>query len=104
MAISPQTNNGEPPALPEIPCIEQNMQMLYIVIEEGPGRMLQTLHRIRHIAPMHASGVGKLHLLNSQRPQPQGFQGNGLGSIGYALCAISNTLNQAHRGHKKELS
>jgi DNA-binding IclR family transcriptional regulator len=45
-------------------CIEQNMQMLYIAIEEGPGRMLQTLHRIGHIAPMHATGVGKLHLLN----------------------------------------
>ncbi|MDR2479028.1 MAG: IclR family transcriptional regulator [Treponema sp.] len=45
-------------------CIEQNMQMLYIAIEEGPGRMLQTLHRIGHAAPMHATGVGKLHLLN----------------------------------------
>ncbi|MDR1318427.1 MAG: IclR family transcriptional regulator [Treponema sp.] len=45
-------------------CIEQNMQMLYIATEEGPGRTLQTLHRIGHIAPMHATGVGKLHLLN----------------------------------------
>jgi DNA-binding IclR family transcriptional regulator len=45
-------------------CIEQDMQMLYIATEEGPGRMLQTLHRIGHIAPMHATGVGKLHLLN----------------------------------------
>jgi DNA-binding IclR family transcriptional regulator len=40
------------------------MQMVYIATEEGPGRMLQTLHRIGHIAPMHATGVGKLHLLN----------------------------------------
>jgi DNA-binding IclR family transcriptional regulator len=45
-------------------CVEQNMQMVYIVIEEGPARMLRTLHRIGHIAPMHATGVGKLHLLN----------------------------------------
>jgi DNA-binding IclR family transcriptional regulator len=45
-------------------CIEQDMQMVYIATEEGPGRMLQTLHRIGHIAPMHATGVGKLHLLN----------------------------------------
>jgi DNA-binding IclR family transcriptional regulator len=45
-------------------CIEQDMQMLYIAIEEGPGRILHTLHRIGHIAPMHATGVGKLHLLN----------------------------------------
>jgi DNA-binding IclR family transcriptional regulator len=45
-------------------CIEKDMQMLYIATEEGPERMLQTLHRIGHIAPMHATGVGKLHLLN----------------------------------------
>jgi DNA-binding IclR family transcriptional regulator len=45
-------------------CVERDMQMVYIVTEEGPGRMLQTLHRIGHIAPMHATGVGKLHLLN----------------------------------------
>jgi DNA-binding IclR family transcriptional regulator len=55
-------------------CIEQNMQMLYIDIEEGPGRMLQTLHRIGHIAPMHATGVGKLHLLNYSGEQLAGLE------------------------------
>jgi DNA-binding IclR family transcriptional regulator len=45
-------------------CVERDMQMVYIATEEGPGRMLRTLHRIGHIAPMHATGVGKLHLLN----------------------------------------
>jgi DNA-binding IclR family transcriptional regulator len=50
-------------------CIEQNMQMVYIATEEGPGRMLQTLHHIGHVAPMHATGVGKLHLLNYSEEQ-----------------------------------
>ena len=45
-------------------CIEHNMQMVYVVTEDSPSRMLQTLHRIGRIAPMHATGVGKLHLLN----------------------------------------
>ncbi|MDL2228806.1 IclR family transcriptional regulator [Treponema sp. OttesenSCG-928-L16] len=45
-------------------CVEHNMQMVYIATEEGPGRMLQTLQRIGRIAPMHATAVGKLHLLN----------------------------------------
>jgi DNA-binding IclR family transcriptional regulator len=45
-------------------CIEHDMQMVYIATEEGPGRMLQTLQRIGRIAPMHATGVGKLHLQN----------------------------------------
>ena len=42
--------------------IESNMQMVYIGTEDGPSHMLQTLSRIGRIAPMHATGVGKLHL------------------------------------------
>jgi DNA-binding IclR family transcriptional regulator len=45
-------------------CVEENMQMVYIATAEGPDRMLQTLQRIGRVAPMHATGVGKLHLLN----------------------------------------
>jgi DNA-binding IclR family transcriptional regulator len=45
-------------------CVERDMRMVYIAIEEGPDRMLQTLQRIGRIAPMHATGVGKLHLTN----------------------------------------
>jgi DNA-binding IclR family transcriptional regulator len=44
--------------------MEHNMQMVYVVTQDSPSRMLQTLHRIGRIAPMHATGVGKLHLLN----------------------------------------
>ena len=42
--------------------IESNMQMVYIGTEDGPNHMLQTLSRIGRIAPMHATGVGKIHL------------------------------------------
>jgi DNA-binding IclR family transcriptional regulator len=45
-------------------CIEHDMQMVYVVTQDSPSRMLRTLHRIGRIAPMHATGVGKLHLLN----------------------------------------
>jgi len=44
--------------------IENNMQMVYVVTQDSPSRMLQTLPRIGLIAPMHATGAGKLHLLN----------------------------------------
>jgi DNA-binding IclR family transcriptional regulator len=50
-------------------CVEQDMQMVYIAIEEGPDRTLQTLQRIGKIAPMHATGVGKLHLMNYSEKQ-----------------------------------
>ena len=45
-------------------CIEHDMQMVYVVTQDSPSRMLQTLARIGRIAPMHATGVGKVHLLN----------------------------------------
>ena len=45
-------------------CIENDMQMVYIATEDGPERMLRTLQRIGRIGPMHATGVGKLHLMN----------------------------------------
>jgi DNA-binding IclR family transcriptional regulator len=45
-------------------CIEHDMQMVYVVTQDSPSRMLRALHRIGRIAPMHATGVGKLHLLN----------------------------------------
>ena len=45
-------------------CIEHNMQVVYVVTQDSPSRMLQTLHHIGRIAPMHATGTGKLHLLN----------------------------------------
>ncbi|MDR2484161.1 MAG: IclR family transcriptional regulator [Treponema sp.] len=50
-------------------CIEHNMQMVYIATEDGPDRMLKTLQRIGRIAPMHATGVGKLHLMNYSQAQ-----------------------------------
>ena len=45
-------------------CMEHDMQMVYVFTQDSPSRMLLTLHRIGRIAPMHATGVGKLHLLN----------------------------------------
>ena len=45
-------------------CIEHDMQMVYVVTQDSPSRMLRTLHRIGRIAPMHATGVGKVFLLN----------------------------------------
>ena len=50
-------------------CIEHDMQMVYVVTQDSPSRMLKTLHRIGRIAPMHATGVGKLHLLNYSETQ-----------------------------------
>ena len=44
--------------------IEENMQVVYIEIVEGPGQMLRTMQRIGNVAPMHCTGIGKLLLLN----------------------------------------
>jgi len=42
--------------------IESGMYMMYIITEEGSSRLLTTLSRIGRLAPMHATGGGKLHL------------------------------------------
>lgn len=44
--------------------VEQSSCVVYIDVVEGPDHMLQTLHRIGKIAPLHATGVGKCLLLN----------------------------------------
>jgi DNA-binding IclR family transcriptional regulator len=54
-------------------CIESNMQMVYIATEDGPSHMLQTLSRIGRIAPMHATGVGKLYLAEYSDSQLRGY-------------------------------
>ena len=45
-------------------CVENDMQMVYIATEESQRHILRNLKRIGHVAPIHATGVGKCHLLN----------------------------------------
>ncbi len=44
--------------------IEENMEVVYVDVVEGPDKMVQTLQRIGKRAPMYCTGVGKLLLLN----------------------------------------
>jgi DNA-binding IclR family transcriptional regulator len=38
--------------------------MVYVFTQDCSNRTLQALQRIGRIAPMHATGVGKIHLIN----------------------------------------
>jgi IclR family KDG regulon transcriptional repressor len=42
--------------------VEQDMNVVYVDAVDGPDHMLQTLQRIGKIAPLHATGVGKVLL------------------------------------------
>ena len=44
--------------------IEQNMEVVYIDVIDGPDGMLKITQRIGKVAPMQSTGVGKLMLLN----------------------------------------
>lgn len=44
--------------------IEEDMQVVYIEVINGPHQMLSIRQRIGNIAPMHCTGVGKLMLLD----------------------------------------
>lgn len=44
--------------------IEENQQVLYVDVVDGPDGMLKIMQRIGKRAPLHCTGVGKLFLLN----------------------------------------
>ena len=44
--------------------IEQDMDVVYIDVIDGPDGMLKITQRIGKLAPIHSTGVGKLMLLN----------------------------------------
>lgn len=44
--------------------VEENMEVVYTDVQEGPDSMLKIMQRIGKRAPMHATGIGKLLLLN----------------------------------------
>ena len=44
--------------------LEDDMSVIYIDAVDGPDNLLRTMQRIGKVAPLHATGVGKLLLLN----------------------------------------
>ncbi len=44
--------------------VEQNRQVVYIDVADGPDQMVKGMQRIGNIAPLHCTGIGKLLLLN----------------------------------------
>lgn len=44
--------------------IEQDMEIVYIDVIDGPDGMLKITQRIGKLAPIHSTGIGKLMLLN----------------------------------------
>lgn len=49
--------------------IEQNYQVVYLDVKEGPGQIIKAMNRIGNIAPLHCTGMGKLFLLNYSNTQ-----------------------------------
>lgn len=50
----------------EVVClaVEQDHEVIYIDIVESQSKMLRSMQRIGHAAPLHCTGIGKLLLLN----------------------------------------
>lgn len=49
--------------------IEQNSQVVYVDVKEGPRQIVKAMQRIGNIAPLHCTGIGKLLLLNYTETQ-----------------------------------
>lgn len=53
--------------------IEQNSQVVYIDVCEGPKQIVKAMQRIGNIAPLHCTGIGKLFLLNYSESELDNF-------------------------------
>ena len=49
--------------------VEENMELIYIDVVDGPDNMLRIMQRIGKKAPLHSTGIGKLLLLNYSNKQ-----------------------------------
>lgn len=49
--------------------IEQQEQVVYIEIAEGPQQVVRAMQRIGNIAPIYCTGIGKLFMLNKSREE-----------------------------------
>jgi len=49
--------------------VEQNMEMVYVDVMSGPGKVLMGMQRVGNTSPMHSTGNGKLLLLNYTEEQ-----------------------------------
>lgn len=49
--------------------IEQDMEIVYIDVIDGPDGMLKITQRIGKLAPIHSTGIGKIMLLNYDTKQ-----------------------------------
>lgn len=47
--------------------VEENMELIYTDVVDGPDNMLRIMQRIGKRAPLHSTGIGKLLLLNYSR-------------------------------------
>lgn len=55
----------------EVVClaVEQDREVVYIDIVQSSSKMLGSMQRIGHVAPLHCTGIGKLLLLNYSEEQ-----------------------------------
>ena len=49
--------------------VEENMELIYTDVVDGPDNMLRIMQRIGKKAPLHSTGIGKLLLLNYSNRQ-----------------------------------
>lgn len=49
--------------------VEENMELVYTDVVDGPDNMLRIMQRIGKKAPLHSTGIGKLLLLNYSNKQ-----------------------------------
>jgi len=61
--------------------INQDNEVIYLDVVDGPSRILKATQKIGHRAPLYCTGVGKLHLLNYNSRDLQQLFGSGMAKL-----------------------
>lgn len=53
--------------------VDQGMKVVYVDVVDGPDQMIQSMHRIGNVAPLHATAAGKIFLTEYTPSQLDNF-------------------------------
>lgn len=77
--------------------IEENRQVVYVDVVDGPDGMLKIMQRIGKRAPLYCTGVGKIFLLNCDQGGVEEYIGQ------YGLPALTHNTITTREGLLEEL-
>lgn len=88
--------------------VEQNLNVVYIDVVDGPDHILQALQRVGKIAPLHCTGVGKCLMLDfdekkiNELVRTKGLPAHTKNTIKTKDALLLDLSKARHQGHAED--